>query len=191
METTFNEQESLKTITEMIENSKARFKNNGFFFLLWGWLVFASAILNFVFIESGIEKSWLPWVILMPAGLIISFLTGYKKGKKAHAVTHFDKAMIYLWNGFIVVLAIIMIMAANGLYSWETANILIVLLYGLGIFVSGGLLKFFPLIAGGVACWIIAPIMMIIPGNYSLLLLALSVVIAYLIPGYILKSRVR
>ncbi len=190
METKLDEQESLKIITEMIDNAKARFKNNGFHFLLWGWFVLTASLLNFIFIKTGFEKSWLPWIILMPLGLIISIFAGYKKGKKTNAVTYFDKAMIFLWNGFVIVLIIVLVMAAKGLFNWITANILIVLLYGLGTFVSGGLLKFIPMIIGGIACWIIAIIMMFTPGIYTLLWLALSVVIAYLIPGYILRSRV-
>ena len=39
MEKQIDEQMSLRIIAEAIENAKANFKDNGFFYLLWGWLV--------------------------------------------------------------------------------------------------------------------------------------------------------
>ena len=58
---------------------------------------------------------------------------------------------------------------------------LIISLYGMGTFISGGILKFKPLIIGGIACWIISIIAFFVANEYVLLLTALSIIIAYLI----------
>jgi len=189
MKTDFTEQDSLKVITEMIENSKAKIRDNGFFYLLWGWLVLIASVSNFILLIIHYEKSWLLWPILMIGGGIASGIAGYKLGKKAVVKTFFDTAMIYLWYGFLVAILIILFMAANGTISWIASNALIITLYGLGTFVSGGLLNFKPLIFGGIFSWVLAIVTLFIPEIYSLLAVALSVIVAYLIPGYMLSSR--
>ncbi len=189
METTFTEQDGLKVITEMIENSRAKIRDNGFFYLLWGWLVLIAGLSNFILLIVGFDKAWLPWPVLMIGGGIATGIAGYRLGKNARVKTFFDIAMIYLWNGFLVLLLFILFMAARGVISWVASNAIIIAIYGLGTFVSGGLLKFKPLIIGGVISWALAIITLFIPDIYSLLTIALSVIISYLIPGYLLKSR--
>ena len=190
MEKTFNEQDSLRVITEMIENSKSNLKDNSFFYLLWGWLVLIASITNFVLLKMGhYNIAWIPWPILMFGGGIVSGIAGYRIGKKAKAKTMFDTAMAYLWGGFVITLFIILFTSALGNISWKGSNILIIALYGLGTFVSGGLLKFKPLIIGGIFSWAIAVGTVFIPELYSLLMVALSIIVAYLIPGYMLKSK--
>ncbi len=189
METTFTEQDSLRVITEMIENSKAKIRDNGFFYLLWGWLVLIASLSNFILLIIDYDKAWLPWPILMTGGGIASGIAGYRLGKRIKVRTFFDTAMIYLWYGFLATLFIILFTAAKGNVSWVVTNALIIALYGLGTFVSGGILNFKPLIWGGIFSWVIAIVTLFIPDLYSLLAVALSIVVAYLIPGYMLKSR--
>jgi uncharacterized membrane protein YhaH (DUF805 family) len=90
--------------------------------------------------------------------------------------------------GFFFTIIVILAFAISGKIAWEIANVLIIALYGLGTFVSGGILKFKPLIIGGMCCWIIALCIFFIPDEYSLLLVAGSIIIAYLIPGYLLRN---
>ncbi len=189
METTFTEQDSLRVITEMIENSKAKIRDNGFFYLLWGWLVLIASLSNFILLIIDYDKAWLPWPILMTGGGIASGIAGYRLGKRIKVRTFFDTAMIYLWYGFLATIFIILFAAAKGNLSWVVTNALIIALYGLGTFVSGGILNFKPLIWGGIFSWILAIVTLFIPDLYSLLAVALSIVVAYLIPGYMLKSR--
>ena len=189
MKTTFNEQDSIRVITEMIENSKAKIRDNGFFYLLWGWLVLIASLTNFVLLQIEFEQAWLPWPILMTGGGIASGIAGYRLGKKAKAKTLFDTAMVYLWYGFLATLLIILFTASSGKISWNVTNTLIISLYGLGTFVSGGILKFKPLIFGGIISWVLAIATLYVPEFYSLLMVALSIIVAYLIPGYMLKSR--
>ena len=190
METTFNEKDSFRVITEMIENSKSNLKDNSFFYLLWGWLVLIASITNFVLLKNGYyELSWIPWMVLMTGGGIVSGIVGRRLGKKAKAKTMFDTVMMYLWIGFVITLFIVLFVAASGNISWKASNILIIALYGLGTFVSGGLLKFKPLIIGGILSWAIAIATLFVPEIYSLLMVALSIIVAYLIPGYMLKSK--
>ena len=66
---------------------------------------------------------------------------------------------------------------------------LIMVIYGIGTWVSGGILKFAPLIIGGVICWILAGMAFYFPFNIQLLLLAMSILLSYIIPGHLLKFK--
>ncbi len=191
METKFTEQQSLQVIHEMIENTKAKFRDNGFFYLLWGWLVLIASISHFIMLNMGIEYAWLPWPVTMFGGGIASGIAGYRLGKKTNVKTFFDTAIISLWIAFTITLFIILIASGVGRISWDTANVLIIALYGLGTFISGSMMKFKPLIWGGIFSWIMAVIGLFLSSYYSLPLVAISIIVAYLIPGYMLKSRAK
>ncbi len=189
METKLTNEESLGIIHQMIATSKNNLKDNSFFFLLWGWLVLAASLSHFVLLQLQWSYAFLPWPILMNLGVIISIVAGYRMGKKTKVMSHIDKMMIYLWYGFLAVILILISMALLGRLNWITVYPTIIVLYGLGTFVSGGVLKFKPLILGGIACWLIAITAFFVQPQYVLLLTALSIIMAYLIPGYLLKSK--
>ena len=191
METQFTEQQSIKVIHEMIENTKAKFRDNGFFYLLWGWLVLIASISHFIMMNLGYEYAWLPWPVMMIGGGIVSGIAGYRLGKKASVKTFFDTAIVSLWYAFTITLFIILVASGVGRISWDTANVLIIALYGLGTFISGSMMKFKPLILGGIFSWILAIVGLFLSSYYSLPLVAISIIVAYLIPGYMLKSRAK
>ncbi len=191
METNFTEQQSIKVIHEMIENTKAKFNDNGFFFLLWGWLVLIASLSHFIMLIIGFEYAWLPWPVTMFGGGIASGIVGYRMGKQAQVKTIFDTTIVSLWYAFTITLFIILIAAGVGQISWNTSNVLIIALYGLGTFVSGNMMKFKPLIFGGIFSWVVAIVGMFLPPMYSLPMVTISITVAYLIPGYMLKSRAK
>ena len=183
------EQESLKIITEMIENSRSGIRDNGFYCLLWGWLMLSASILNLILMKMNYDKAWLPWPVLMAAGMVVSVIVGYRKGKEARVMTWFDTSMIYLLRAFFMVLVIVLYMAGTGVIPWRAADSLIISLYGLATFFSGGLLRFRPLIYGGTLAWVLAIVVLYVPDLYSFPVVGASIVVAYLVPGYILKNR--
>jgi len=191
METKFTEQQGLQVIQEMIENTKAKFRDNGFFYLLWGWLVLIASLAHFIMLNFGIEYAWLPWPVMMIGGGIASGIAGYRLGKKTMVKTFFDTAIISLWLAFTLTLFITLIAAGAGRISWDMANVLIIALYGLATFISGSMMKFKPLIFGGVFSWIMAVVGLFLPPFFSLPLVSVSIIIAYLIPGYMLKARAK
>lgn len=189
MEKDFNEQDSIRLISEMLENTKARFNENGFFFLLWGWLVLIASLLHFTLLYTDFQYPYIGWPIIMTAGGIASGIAGYRRGKDAKVKTFIDRSMSYLWIGFFISFIILFAIVIVGQIKWNLLSILIMALYGLPTFVSGGILKFKPLIYGALACWFIAILSLFVREDYVILLSALSVVLAYLIPGYMLKAK--
>ena len=188
MKKVMSHEESLQLITKMINSSKDNLKNNSVFFLLWGWLVLSASIIHFVLIQIPYRYAWLPWPVMMVAGAIASVVIGIRIGKKTKVITYFDKMLIYLWYGFFVIVLIIVVLGNLGKLNWQEIQGIIMLLYGLGTFVSGGVLKFKPLIIGGILSWILAIAAFFVAYQYVLLLVAVSIIIAYLVPGYMLRK---
>ena len=53
----FTPEQSLQLIRTMIEKVKQDVTENSFFLLLWGWLVFAAAILHYAFIMAYVKAA--------------------------------------------------------------------------------------------------------------------------------------
>ena len=190
MEKQIDEQMSLQIIREAIENAKSNIRDNTFFYLLWGWLVLAASLLQFGLMQFTLTSYfWVGWPVLMVGGGIVSGIYSYRLGKKSTVMTHVDLAMIYLWYGFLIAITIFIVAAIFNIMSYTLLNPIIIVLYGLGTFVSGGILKFRPLIVGGLIAWGIAVVAFMIQSEIQLLLVAASIIAAYLIPGYMLKNR--
>ena len=66
-------------------------------------------------------------------------------------------------------------------------------LYGMPVFLSGIILRFKPLIIGGISCWVLslsATILMpIITYDFTLLFVPIAMLIAWIIPGYLMRKK--
>ena len=191
METTdkiSNEQESLQIIQDMINSAKNRISDNGFHYLLWGWLVLIAALSQYVLIVYiPSEFNYLPWVILMPLGGIVAGIVSSKQKQKRKVKTFVNKFLSYLWLALGFSLFIIIFLMFR--FSITFAYPVIIILYGIGLFVSGCALGFRPLVIGGISCFVISIVTAFFNFEVQLLLISLAVLVGYIIPGYILKSR--
>jgi len=193
---TMNEHESLAAITAMINDSKVNFKEQSFYYLMWGWLVVGSVIVEAILFSQNFKFHGVVWAIMGPVGGITSAIYSKKNKKESGHITYIDRAMKFVWLGFVFYMFVIILMSATGKFGtigWSTSFQLIMGLYGLGTFISGGLLKFKPLVYGGIASFVLVVITIAFSSffasfNVILLMLAASVVVSYLIPGYMLKK---
>ena len=71
------------------------------------------------------------------------------------------------------------------LYAWP----FMILMYGLGTFISGKILQFKPMVVGGILNWLIAAACPFVPYNYQLLLAAAAIATSYLIPAYLIPKE--
>ncbi len=188
-----DEQKSIEIIRNMIAHSKRNLQNQSPFYLLWGWVIFIAAIANFVMLYREVSIHYLVWPVAITAGIIGSIVLGIRMKKKARTVTFIDRAMSFLWSGWVAFLFLVLAAAGMGYFSWALTYALIIGLYGLGTFVSGGILRFKPLIVGGIFSFAIALFCLLLrftaKEHFDLMLvaLALSILVSYLIPGYLLR----
>jgi len=181
-------EESLQIISEMIAAAKTGIRDNGFFYLLWGYLVFVASITQYILcFVIPTDYNYLPWAILMPLGGIVSATYGRKIKKARKVKTFLDQFMGYALFAFLISLFSVLFYMGK-LQKPELAYPLIMMVYGAWLFVSGGALKFKPLIIGGCINWALSLASMFVIFQWQLLILALAVLLGYIIPGHLLKS---
>ena len=182
-----NEQQSLQIIDQMISRAKNDVRDNGFMYLFWGWLVLVAAITHYI-LQFVVEyqKFWLPWAILMPLGGIVSGIIGARQNKTEKVKTYVSEFLGYLVIAFMVGLGtVLFFMPKLGLNCYP----LVMLMYGIWLFVSGGVMRFKPLIAGGILNWGLAIGAFYVTFQYQLIMISAAVLFGYIIPGHMLNSE--
>lgn len=178
-------QESLDIIKTMINKTQRQFNDDSFYYMMWGWLVFIASITHFTLIQLDIQQAYYVWA-LMPIGGIVSALYGMKENKKEKTKTHLNTSMSYLWCAMVVSMMLVIFMAVR--LEHNTYPVLI-LIYGIGTFVSGGLLSFKPLIIGGAICFALSIGSFFVAFQFQLLFIATAMLASYIIPGHLLKAK--
>lgn len=187
-EENFSPLQSLELIQSMIAKTRQDMGDKSAHFLLWGWITFVACSGQFLLKHVlNYDKHYLVWLLIFP-GAIASVYLGIKESKKRVATTYIGESMKHLWMGM-GISYFVLSMILNRL-GWET-NIFpfFILLYGLGTFISGKFLRFRPLVFGGLAAWILAIVSSFFDYDYQMLFGAAAILISYIIPAYMLKSK--
>lgn len=180
--------ESLSIISGMINRAKNRFSETGTLYLLWGWVILFCCLAQFLslqFFKS--EKGYQIWFLTWLA-VIYQFFYLAKRKKHEKVKTYTDEIIGFVWLtfavcGFILVFILVQQKAFTNIHP------AILVLYGMPTFLSGIILKFKPLIIGGICCWLLALSSPFVTPVYHLLLLAAAVIAAWIIPGYLLRAK--
>lgn len=187
-EENFSPEQSLIVIQSMIEKAKQNLQDNSFYFLLWGWLVFITAILNFLLMKfTDLRHPHLVWNILW-IGVIASIVNGIRQGKKEKVKTYIGDTMKY----FGISLGIIycgLSFIFGYLDLWKFSYPIYILVYAVACFFMGSIMQFGVLKWAGLACLFIMVASVFVDYEWQLLLMSLAVFISYIIPGHILSAR--
>ena len=181
----FKPEESLALINTMINKAQNKLQENGFLFIFWWWLVFLVAATFYVLVEMKIENSFLVWYA-MPAGGIFTMIYAMRQSKKEKVKSFVDDYMMYIGIAFGISLTIILVM------GWKlqlNCYPMVILLYALTTFIYGGILKFMPLVIFGALSFPISVGAFFVDFHTQILLLALSVLVSYIIPGHMLQFK--
>jgi len=182
----FDKKEALNVIEEMVNSSRYKMKAEAKYFLLWGWMVFAAAIIHFFLVIAEVNNSWIIWPVLMGLAFIIYLFMVNKTKREGGSSTYIDRVNKYLWLGFFGPLLVTIL---SGVFiSWAAAYPFFMAIYGWSAIVSGGLLKFKPLVNGGIVSCILGVATIFVPGMYILLMLALAIFAGFIIPGHALNN---
>jgi hypothetical protein len=190
MEDNFSPQQSLQLIQVMIDKAKANISENKFYFLFWGWLTFIAILSQYVLkVLIGYRHHYLVWLVVIPA-VIITIVHTSRQNKQRHARTYVGESMGSLWNGIgISFFVMSFIINSKGGEGWMNSYPFFILFYGLGTFVSGRIIKFTPLVIGGIFNWMLALVSVYVSYDYQLLLAAAAILTSYIIPGHLLHSK--
>ncbi len=190
-EKALNPEESLRIIRETIDLAKSGLRENGFHFLLWGWLVVLSCVVNYyLLVVAGMapDKASMVWLGMVIIGVPAATLYSIRRQKAQPAPNLVRSWYGRVWLAFGISLFLAIFLTANvGLSPIP----FILVLVGFATFVSGTLLRFKPLVYGAAAAWACAFICTFLRPEEQLLAEALAIVLGYLIPGYLLNAQSR
>lgn len=191
---TFSEQESLAVIREMLHKSRKNTKDSAIYYLIWGWVILFSVIIEYILIHFDYEWHYMVWILSSIVGITASIWSSHKQKKINQTTTHFDKAMVSVWSGFGMLMAILIMGGLTMGLSWGEIYVGMIALVGSTTFVSGKILEFTPIQYGGLASFGLSFLTLFL-GWYEdfptmLLCIGLAMILSNLIPGYILKRKV-
>lgn len=182
-----NPEESLALISSMINQAKGNIGRTSFYFLLWGWVIagcnFAMyAIFKF---SSFPQYGSYVWIMVVPAW-ILTFVYANKQEKKKGTVTHLDE--IYKWLWISMAISVLPAWIFGSKINWMV-NAIVLMPVGTATFLSGIIIRFKPLIVGGIIFWISSIACYLVNPFDQILIGGIAVVLGYIVPGYMLKNQ--
>ena len=187
-EKALTEKESLKLITGMIHKARNQVSENGFLYIIWGWVILICCIIQLIsdhFLHY--PNAYYIWFSSY-AVLIFQIIYLVRKKKSERTKTYTEELNAFVWISFGIG-AMLMVFICLRFEANQLILPLLLIFYGFPTFLSGAVLKFTPLMIGGIGCWILAILSTFIETEFQLILIALAVIVAWLIPGYLLQIK--
>ena len=180
--------EQLALISQMINTAKGQIKKGAATrFLIWGYTICICCILNYVLLQIpgvGTKAFAVWWLVLVGFGASV-----WDKRRKRLNKTHksyLDDVVGDLWTAFAISMVIL---GVNSYYLQLFTYPMLMMLYAIGLYVSGSIYKFKPLKIGGVICWACTLVAFHVSFENQLLVLAFSLIAGYIIPGHLLQKQ--
>ncbi|MBI3234932.1 MAG: hypothetical protein HYZ42_13015 [Bacteroidetes bacterium] len=184
-EKVLNPNESLALITDIINKTKENISQHSFLFLQWGWLVPVASIFRFVLTYFTQSKySYLPFPIFGAIATFISILY-YSRRKIINTETYLSYFIKRLWVGIIIGMVLVVFVSV---YQGIQPSTYMLILTGVGTFITGLLIKFKPIIVGGVLLLASSIVCCFIVNEYKFLVVGVSFIPGCIYPGYLLKK---
>jgi hypothetical protein len=187
-------EESLTIISKAISNFKVNYKESAQIFLLWGWILTIASFSNFIILKVLHSKeaynlmgpySFYNWAIFALIGFIIMFVIRrkLKREKKVYSfLESYNEKLSWVSVAAFAVTVVICIRLEIAPPPF------MLLIAGILTFKSGILIKFTPLIIGGIVFFAFSIASTFVSNEYIALMVGLAIICGYLVPGYLLKS---
>lgn len=185
-------EESFDLIQKHILNFKMNYKENANFFLLWGWIMSLGSLSHFLVTKILISReahelmlslSIGNWLVIVFIGFIIEYFMDRKRDKKVFS--QLDRFTNVLWKvtGASIPVTIILCISLQ-----IPPPPFFLLIMGTATTITGLLIKFKPVIIGGIAFFLFAIVSTFVTNESTLLIMGAAIIFCYLIPGYFLKT---
>lgn len=185
-EKTLKPEESLQIIEQMIQKAKTNLHDSSFYFLLWGWIILIIVIGQSLLDRfTNYDKTYFVWFLIIP-GIIATAAYGIVTGKKSKVMSHLDRLNFLNWMIFLGSYFIIIFFMKDLNYK---VSPIIFLLAGNATLMTGFLIKFRPLILGGLVFWVGVFCQFLLPHELLEFVFPLVIIFGYLVPGYMLKFQ--
>jgi hypothetical protein len=187
-------EQSLQLIESMINKAKDNFGEDGHLYILWGWLVLTASIAEFILYHFfHYQQHYIVWNVSWPLLIYQSYYLA-KKRTRQRVRTYTASIIGYVWLTFLILSLLIGFLIgrlSGGGDYFQHIFPLVLALYGMPVFLSGVVIRFRPLVTGGLCCWVLSLAATFLPYDYQMLALSAAMLTAWLIPGYLLRAKYR
>lgn len=184
----FSPTESLQLIERMIVQAQNKISDNGTLYLLWGWVIFVCAVGQYVLLQLT-EKSETGYIWLLTVLATVFQIVYLSRQKKKEKIKSYTEDIISaIWICFGVCMGLLTFLMSRTA-TWTQIYSLVLMMYGIPTLLSGVVMKFKPLIVGGIICWLLSIASTFVHSVEILLLLAAAVLSAWIVPGYLLRIK--
>jgi hypothetical protein len=178
-------EQSLELISSIIRQTQGNVSYSSFYFLLWGWVITLCNLGMYILLKTEYtDYAPMVWLLCIPAW-ITTMIYGNRQDKQRKVTTHLDKISMWLWIGIGITILPTWIFGEK--LNWNI-NAVVLMPVGLATFLSGIIIKYKPLLAGGIVFWIAGFVCYLVAPNDQYLVGALAMILGYLIPGYGLRK---
>jgi hypothetical protein len=178
-------QQSLDIITRMIQQAHGNIKRSSAYLILWGVVIATANAGMFILMWTEYPRPYLVWLISVPAWMLTIYIS-FKQKKDSNVSSHFDTINACLWYSYGVIIFTIILFGAKINYQ---LNPVILLMSAIPSFVSGIVIKFRPLIIGGILFWVFGILCFLVEGPWQYLVGAIAVTTGHLVPGLMLRKN--
>jgi hypothetical protein len=178
------EAQSLELITSMISRAKNDYYDSGISALLWGSIIIICSLATYAnhwLKWAALDYVWFLTVAAVVPQIIISIREGKRRGYKSH-----ESHMIGgIWLSYAI--AIFLFSYVDYALNISQDAPIYLTLFGIPTFATGYGRRYMPMIVGGLACWVFAVLALFIPYPNALFLMAAGALLAWFIPGLLLR----
>ena len=187
-------EESFNVINKAIANFKINYRESSKVFLLWGWMLTLASVSNFIILkfvhsmEPWVLKGYVilgSWALFILIGFIIMYFMVRKMNRAKTVHSHIDKFIDYLWWVTAPSFAIATFICIK---LGIAPPPLMLLVAGIATTTTGLVIKFRPLIIGGMSFFVFSVASTFVMNEYIALVVSAALICGYLIPGYLLKA---
>ena len=190
----FDEEQSLQVIKEMIQVSRKKIGSDGILFIVWGWIMFIHylilyAVRAFLLTYRLTKNLNLVVSILIPFGLGITIYYLYKQRRRAQ--TYIGISLRYIWFSMFVCLVLINLIQYNVLQeiNFELQHPIFMVVIAFAITATGAIIRHKMIIAGGILFGVSAYIASFLDLPHQLLIEAFAWLVTFAIPGHVLYAK--
>ncbi len=183
----FSAHESLQLIESMIQQTKGKVSRSSFYFLLWGWVIALCNFAMYYLLNFSDQPQYAPavWMLCIPAW-IATMIHGRRQEQAAGVSTHLDQINKWLWICLAITITPVWIFGAK--INWMITP-LILMPVGAATFLSGIIIRFRPLLLGGIIFWVAAVGSYFVGMDEQYLVGGAAIILGYVLPGYLLKHQ--
>jgi len=186
--------EQLEILDKALANLRGNYADNSWHLFMWGGLILSACAFHYAFmavLQRPELISW-AWGVAVIFGVSTEVIVGVRSAQGSRGVSYLEKSIATVWALLGIAMSLLAFVApAAGLIDYQAIIPLVMLLVWVGALFTGISIRFAPLTVLG-NTWLVAVVIALaVPAANQLLLMSMSIVVGYLLPGFLLLKASR